>query len=376
MKLAPSLPIRLSRHVGLAESCRPVGHPDDDSKQPESRPRVVELDVLRGAAILAVVLVHVAGRGYYLSQAGMVRNLVVDATGRFCVPAFLFASGAGIAYANRCRTSWFASFLGRHLLWIGVPYLVWSGLGIVVHRVTDVSQIVYQLLTGSAIYHLYFVVLIFEFYFLSPLIMRLCQRWPMTTLGAAVLGNVAVVTVLAYFPAAVSEQWTACLASYLNPALWFLFFTAGMVAGLNVAGLRRVLSGISPALALWIVVAAGLIAASEQCAIYASRGWPVVFFRPGNLLYSFAAIGFLWRVSGWLSVRVQRCIVALGRYSFGIYLVHPVILALVYRLMTQSLYNRLIGILLAFVLVAAMSFEITWLISRLPLGWAVVGKLR
>jgi len=65
--------------------------------------RINELDYLRGIAILGVVMVHVAGRGYFFSNPNPEMNVVLDGLSRFCVSFFIFISGAAFSYNYHTR---------------------------------------------------------------------------------------------------------------------------------------------------------------------------------------------------------------------------------------------------------------------------------
>lgn len=137
-------------------------------------------DFIKGLAIIAVVLLHILPypKGIYHGEWQLF-FVGIDQLARFCVPAFLFLSGYGLAYKYQDKSINYLEFIKSRLGKLLPLYLIWSFASIIIVRsvpnwVFDnqpVSLLV-QLALGQADYQLYFVIVLFQFYLLFPLIWK------------------------------------------------------------------------------------------------------------------------------------------------------------------------------------------------------------
>ena len=138
-------------------------------------------NLVRGWAILAVVLIHVLAYfpGIFDKSNYQWVMVALDQTARFCVPAFLIISGYGLSmkYDDEDVPWWkFVVDRSKKLL---PSYLLWSMAAMLLMWM--VPEWVYynrpesiwtQLFFGQADYQMYFMPLILQFYILFPLIWR------------------------------------------------------------------------------------------------------------------------------------------------------------------------------------------------------------
>lgn len=107
---------------------------------------------------------------------GTVFNLV-----KFSVPAFIFISGLVMVY-NYSHKINPLNFYRKRWKEICIPYLLWSLIYFTYYHwnssggVYTGRDLLYNLLTGSASYHLWFVILIMQWYLVFPLLVPFF-RW-------------------------------------------------------------------------------------------------------------------------------------------------------------------------------------------------------
>ena len=159
--------------------------------------------ILNGIAIIAVVINHAAGWGFtamfwwtnrYLpvsipnfDQFGsltyyllvILRQITV-----FSVPAFLFVSGVFISYAARGEKSKLnLKTIRMRLIYLLVPYLIWSLIIFVVEFMINgetftITEYLRKLLLGQSTPAYFYVIVIFQFYLISPLIVLIARyQW-------------------------------------------------------------------------------------------------------------------------------------------------------------------------------------------------------
>jgi len=318
---------------------------------------------LGGLAILAVVCNHAVGWGYtamfwwtdrYLPVTvpcfEQLRGLtyyvllVIQRLTTFSVPAFLFISGYFTAYmygGKDPRRTW--RDVGVRVRNLLIPYTIWS----VAISVTEVLQgIVYtpteylvKLTLGGATGAYFYVPLICGLYLLSPMLVRFTKLKPRTVLLLSLalqLGTV-VIDYLVIFDV------TSPIAAFASRGTvrWRLlrfgvFFVFGIVVKLHsrrfsvwIAQHRRHLLGG--------VIVLGTAAVLEPDVLYLLTGkdWLSGFILSTYLYATAFILSFLSLEK--LVFPGSRFILKLSKNSYGIYLIHPIILEATARLLRRLL---------------------------------------
>jgi fucose 4-O-acetylase-like acetyltransferase len=266
------------------------------------RERWHAIDHLKAAAILAVVATH-AGRVGLGSWGSPLDFALTSLWTRFHVPSFLFASG--FLYAGSAAHG--PGELGRRLARIGVPYLVASGVALLVGLavgaaeapglrwptpVRGAADVLWQLGTASALGVYYYV-----------LLAALCIpfAWPLSRRGAK--GAAALCAACAALALAFDAQpaWrpSSWLARRLggDAVFWALrdplegfslgFFAAGWLAALRVAQLAQLAARRA-------ALCAGLCAAGVALAWGSFAGFsPLSLGSFDRVVYTFSVAGLV-----------------------------------------------------------------------------------
>ena len=289
-------------------------------------------DAFRGLAIVAVVAIHASHYGFpwIFASTGSWNGVFCLAYRQllnFAVPAFLFISGYWLSRKPVDTWADYKRFLARRLSRILVPYLFWSclllGYGAYQAGYVDVPRVLFKLATGNACAAYYFIVLIAQLYLLTPILQRLAR----TSLGVAAIGVVNAIGVLSLYVARLHFHWKVPLyLSALPFYLWMIFYVAGLRAGAaqRTADARPI---GTRAILLAIV---GAIVVSELEALLLAWRYDHVRFAASAVKYS-SFLYSVYVVVGFLALRryVRRwphTLVRLGEYSFGIYLIHVIVL--------------------------------------------------
>lgn len=301
-----------------------------------------EIDLMRVVTFASVIAVH--GTSATTSTGSETGNGVLVFL-HFTRESFFFLTGFVLVYAYQSRPLRPVPFLRRRFTLVGVPYLVWTAIYIVIGVASGtisgrglVRTIGIDLLTGNAKYHLYFLLVSLQAYLLFPVFRRLMSRYRHGTLLAlAVLVEALVTVVLQYGPRpsgpvghALSGHASVLIVSYP------LYLVGGALAAAHRAALGRFVDRHPTAIA-GIVVSAAALAALWYAADLRTGQQPLhaaAVLEPLEMIWSSAAILGLyavclrWSRSG-QPRRAQRAVMWASRASFGIYLCHPAILQLV-----------------------------------------------
>jgi len=318
--------------------------------------------LLNGLAILCVILFHATGFGFTAMFAWAHRYRDVtspnyDAAGTaayyalrlveqfvtFCIPAFLFVSGYFVSVlAGRSHRIMDPRAIGARIRGLLIPYLIWSAvvlLGLALQgRVFSGARYLSLLATGATNPTYYYVPLLVQLYLVAPLVVLFANwRWKAllattAALQVCVYALQYVIVVRVVVPGLTSLA--AALPKWLFLAHLF-WFTFGVVGGFQQRTLRVVLERRKRVLASCLV---GLfvLGVLEWELLLQWSGQPWIDNRPTLIdgLYSSAAILSFLAFEN-LKIPLANSLVALGAKSYGIYLVH----GLVMEYFSRGLYH-------------------------------------
>jgi len=265
-------------------------------------------DMLRGVAIIGVVVIHITYFATpYVSDLAPINNLTNNLL-RFALPVFFVSSGV-LLVAPKLHLGWLSSFYYRRFVALGIPYiLVTIALGL--YYSTPISEIWYNILTGNASVPLYFVPVLFQLYLLYPFIYNLAQRqW--------FVWVTLIVSIFSYLEPTL-RFWQDL--SYATP--YVFFFAWGMYMRTNFQQ-HRITQPVLP----WLAIIAMFVALQ----LY----FGVERFYNGQYFYGLAMIMLLW----WLYTKelvptlFSACSQYIGRRSLWIFLTHFVWLQLCFYLL-------------------------------------------
>jgi peptidoglycan/LPS O-acetylase OafA/YrhL len=139
------------------------------------------MDVVRILTFACVVAVHTISHTSASDDLGLIGVLMLV---HFTRNVFFALSGFVLVYSYLNKPVPMRSFWPRRFLLVGVPYLVWSALYVLLpwlHAPTGspwslVPDYLHAILTGTAYYHLYFVLVTMQIYLLFPLLMLLVRK--------------------------------------------------------------------------------------------------------------------------------------------------------------------------------------------------------
>ena len=308
-----------------------------------------ELDYLRGFAALAVIAVHISMHFTLFPGVSLpaLLNAFVYVAAHFAVPVFIFISGWVLAlrysgeyslrtyYRRRART-----ILPAYLFFTALYLLIPVEGAVYLAGMPDPGAVVGALLTGTAAYHLWFFVVIIQLYILYPLIIRGYDAFDragvalyllLTLLFFQILWNVGAHAA----GALAGADWYLILARAFPSHLFY--FILGIHVSRHTGRFRSVMRSISPA---WVAVAAGI------GALLVGGVWVLPMLLQGSLSSATLAVFSVYRIVeplyyvpviillAMVAMRLEEAgglaadsIRTIGKHSFGIYLIHPLIIA-------------------------------------------------
>jgi len=360
--------------------------------QPVNRPRRIEyLDLFRAFAIMAVVAIHATSTAvahYPKHSQGHDFYYFWNSFLQFAVPAFLFLSSLVLFYNYSARVKdkgWMFGFYKKRLLYVFVPYVIWSLIYFGVKQLlashdpmSHYTLFLKQLLTGTAHTHLYFFLIILQFYAVFPLLLlltrfRLFKRYLPVFFIAAQAGFYALHLQFHF------ERMGSLLPSYL------IVIGFGAWIGMNFNVSLEKLRSYRNVL-IMTFLSGGFIFVYGSVYIKTSLGAsPIItytlLFLFRNLFTLSACLLLLMGCERAAAKKrdrarlITRLLDSLGTVAFGIFLMHPLVLLFWRREFSVELAQHFsLGIILSYVVALLLSWGIAIGLRRMKWGWALIGR--
>lgn len=348
-----------------------------------------QVDVVRLLTFSAVIAVHVFAFTEQPDNRAVAGAMMLLQFGR---ELFFALTGFVLIYSTLGRPFDRRSFWRKRVLYVAVPYVSWSLIYYAyavlgpAHVPTAPHVLVWDLLYGTAEYHLYFLLVTLQLYVLFPLIRRFVIRTAhraVPVLAAVTLLNLVAMALLAYLPEPTS-----------GPALWLfqhsyellptyaMYVLAGCYAAVHLDRIQSVVARRASLLTWVAAISAGLalLSYAAQLPFMAPRIADQVV-QPA-MAFSCIAAGVLAYLVGtrWAEGprRHQRAIEVLSDASFGIYLAHPLVLQILldyagFGNQGQAL-PPMTATVVAYVITAVGATLISLAARRTPLSLALSGR--
>ncbi|MHA2857627.1 acyltransferase [Paenibacillus lautus] len=368
----------------------------------EKRAKLTEIDLVRGFAMMGVLMVHATSFATVQMRGDDFFGLYnfLNIFSKVGTTTFIFLSSFVLFY-NYYHRPFKGRDLGRffknRLMYILVPYVLFSVLFFTVawyHRggESDLAAMLEsfwpKLATGKSYTHLYFIFINIQFYVLFPLVLMLLKRFrgfaAVCVLVGIVLQWLFYIGNDAWWDVTNRNSWSLSFLSYYFLGAWIGIYYDRVKNWLTSAqqAARPALRKLGWILlwAVWLGAALVHIGLRYNQRLLGTEYHPLLYDAFWNVHTLTTALVMLQvallfgNKSGWWLNGFRR----LGVYSFGVYLVHPLVL-LFYRDFPPRTENS--WLLLAWyagglVSAVAVSYIAVYGIGRLG-GWTWIffGKL-
>jgi exopolysaccharide production protein ExoZ len=305
-------------------------------RRAEAREEIMPgLDVLRAALAFCVMAYHLSFQ-FGTSASGTHGNMIIAKIGNFGVSGFFVLSGFLLLYPGRAVKPVGRFYLSRFLRLAPLFYLVVlvdvvARLGMgppptpgkILENLTFAFGVIHP--NDALVFGGWFVGILAIFYAVHPLLNRLQAKvgWPLLVALTAGLWWWSLGSTLHGMPPTLSigERFNAYVAA--SNHLW-LFGLGGLLAHLRAA-----LSWRLPAFSSLLLLAALLLLGDQLGGPFFDHFDIMSGWVRYELCLVVAAIVFVASITATSGTRVEALLCALGKFSFGLYLLHPIFLVVV-----------------------------------------------
>lgn len=337
--------------------------------------RILYFDILRIIACFAVIMLNLTSKWFNIlslnTQSWMVLN-VYNGLAHVAVPVFVMISGA--LFLNPEKQIGLPVLLKKNVLRIAIAFIFWSGLYSVIDRLQGVRvrDVAFGFISGHD--HLWFLYMIAGLYLVTPLLRKLTESEKLTKYFLLLwfLFSVLLTTAEAgvsyfksYFP-----HWIDVIQEAANVNLvtgYVGYFVLGNFLHRRESSKKE----------RGIVYALGMLGAASTVLftyLYSVRtgALDMSFYNNislGVMLESTAIfVFFKYHAPQQKDNAFQKLITAVAICSFGIYLVHMLIIQIVPTVLPFELNVRPLAVFIPIYAVAVflLSFLIAFILKKIP----------
>jgi peptidoglycan/LPS O-acetylase OafA/YrhL len=375
-----------------------------------------EIDYLRGFAILAVIAIHTSARFTDIPKINMllIINVIIDIFSHFAVPSFLFISGFVLSLKYKGSFSK-KLFYKKRAISIIPPYIFFSMFYIVIGIIfylrgsnlshLSIAKISSTFFAATSYYHEFFA-LIVQCYIFYPYIIKLYRKFVNNNRTFIFLFSILIIQLIwiairdnamAFFTSSTYLDSLAHLKSITSIILNRIFlshifyFVMGIHVCQNYESVKEKVSNSKKWIIFALIVITGVTTTLWINGITKYGSYyniPRSYFTVYDLIcpiYFTLTILILLVISVNLSNNknkyssYSKTLMLIGKCSFGIFLIHPLFMAVLLLLLFPRLgvdFNQVIFYPALFILTLIFSYFSVYMMSYLPYSEMIIGVKR
>lgn len=319
--------------------------------------RNTSLDILRLFACCSIVLLHTVGvpiSHNMLSQMNVGRYilLAMSVIGRYGVPIFVMMTGVLLVGADKELS--IRKIYAKYILRLSVAGTFWMCFYGIFHL--WYYEIPFKFLPiGNQEYHLWYIPMIIIVYMLLP-VLRLIASYP------RILGYTCILWI--------SYEIVFCVMSWLNMPTVDLSYIRFCCLALMAQGIMLRNWSKTTVIAIYVVGGLGFIitcvfvlANNTPDHLLTNSLSPTILAGSAAILLHIKTLKYKVRSEQW-----RFFLTSFQRVSFGIYLVHPFVLLVVWALCSPVVTISWICVIVVTLLVMIISYIVVSMIKKIPLA--------
>ena len=339
--------------------------------------RILYLDVLRVAAIFIVVMLHVASYSYTgdISSNVWQNSLFWDSLSRWGVPVFVMISGA--LFLQPTKIVSIRSVYTKYIKRILILLISWSFI-YSAHKIIT-GQIGFGLtkfLTGAIVgaYHLWFLYMIIGLYAITPFLKKMLDNKVYVRYFIALsLFFSFLIPTMSHLADSLNLLGNDRFKIYLDmisDRLHFDFtleYVAYYVLGYYLSTINLSRRYRYCIYFMGLIGFAFTFGYSSYISIKLNKPWDMFDYMSFNVFFEsismFILIQNLFNKKNKFSDMMSK----LSKYTLGIYLIHPIILDIVFEWSEIMVHKYYLAVPLLAICIFCMSFISVWILSKIPI---------
>ena len=313
----------------------------------EKKNRLDYLDYLRVIACFSVIFVHVSAIGIVSFESGSIYHKIIIFLNRlfkYTTPVFLFLSGITSFYSYRIKEYNYLDFLKRRLKTVVVPFFVWSVIYYILLIYSgaysfNLLSFLKNLILGNMSYHLYFIPILLQMYFLSGIINFAFKK----ANSNIVLFSALIINILS-----IEMSFMFSDRIFLK---YIFFYVLGVYFTKETLNFLKFSKKYYRLVFLVFLLSTFFYSVFYYLSRYNLMDYVWIVFSISGIIFLFELSVRLERKYNVLNSKVRK----LSKSTYYIYLIHPLILSFLTRIFKIGTFNTILLLIIYFVFTVLMS---------------------
>lgn len=273
-----------------------------------------KIQILRSIAVFAVVIIHTCPQG--------ILSVPVRPFLNFSVGLFLFLSG----YLTKLNIDNPITFCKKRISRVLFPYIIWTLVYTVILGDITVSNLIYNIFTTNACYTLYYIAVYIQLVLITPVLVKtIHSKCHYIYLAIQPL----FIILLSYIPNFINKPLPYPFNT-LFFGVWFLSYYLGLLLGNKIITIK-----LSNTKLIGIYIFSILLQICEGFSWYkldniSMATTQLKFTAIFSTIY-FCIIAYKYIENNKSNIKPNKLynlLISIGDYSFGIFLLHPLLIAI------------------------------------------------
>jgi len=338
----------------------------------DTKGRNINLDITRIFAVMAVVMIHTSGefvKSYDIKSTEFLWGNIFDSISRIGVPFFVMISGSLMLDEDRDIS--IKDIFFKNIKNIVLLYVLWSALYCLVYNVAlpiangeplNVPAIISSLVMGH--FHMWYLPMTAGLYLITPFLRELVKKKNKNMILLLIAISIATqfVVPLVNSLSLIWEKAAGLLHFVKRFNLEFLgqYFTYYIIGWYIVhIGIRKKLKFYCLGITSLIITVLYVQFTKDYQNAYLEENIFVLAYSVS--VFIALNCGIQWKIND----KMKGFLVTLSKLSFGVYIVHPMLQAIVSEVLIYT-KNPFMYILVYFGIVIILSFIVCHIASKLP----------
>lgn len=340
----------------------------------EKKQRIIYFDVLRIAATLGVMLLHISSQNWSVTNVTSFQWQTFnffDSIVRWTVPIFVMISGA--LFLDRDIS--IGKIFKNNIFRIITAFLFWSVLyaGVSFAQGTSFKKACLQVVQGH--FHMWFLFMIVGLYLIVPFVKKIIESEALVKYFFA-LGliftfiipqGIAILNLVNGTLGKTANSIVGNINFHFTLGYIFYFILGYYLSKIDLSKKMRVI--------IYCLSAIGFV-----CTILGTLFVSIYSNGPKQTFYGYLTLNVLLESLGvfvffkynlnliHMSEKLQNIVAKLSKYSFGAYLAHLMVIEQLKKLagLTTLSFNPILSIAVILVIVSVVSFAVSWICNHIP----------
>lgn len=331
--------------------------------------RVIFIEVLRVISMLAVIIIHIVASDANINELTFINDTfynLLHTLMNFCVPIFVMISGYLLLNRNKSITikQIFCKYILRMILILLTFGILYSLLEQIFEtRNINIKQIgtaILDVITGNLWDHMWYIYMLIFLYLITPILKIFVNNAKNNDIFYTIMLLFVVSSCLTLLERIFDIKFAISMSEF---SAYIIYYLIGYyVSIISTEKYKKYISYIFAFMSL-ILIILSIVYSFTKIEMF-THLWG--YTSPLIIIWS-TCMFIIFKDKKWnISERLKRIIFSISNNSFGIYIIHPLFINIVYKVLklTPSKFGGVITVPIFLLLFTVLSYIATFILKK------------